>query len=58
VGDDGLRQFKSGLTGKSGTVVKLSGEFDAWTKGYGRHAADFLFFLRDLKDRCAAVLKR
>lgn len=51
VGDQGLRQFKSGFIGKTGSVVCLGGEYETWTRGYGRHATAAMMALRDLRRR-------
>jgi CelD/BcsL family acetyltransferase involved in cellulose biosynthesis len=48
-GDAGLRQFKSGLVGTAGVVVRMPGELDRWTRLPGRLAADCVFALRGLK---------
>lgn len=44
--DQGLRQFKKGLTGKCGTTVVMNGEYDRWTHLPGRLAADVIFGVR------------
>lgn len=45
-GEQGLRQFKKGLVGKSGTVLATKGEYDRWTRPSARVAADLIYSLR------------
>jgi hypothetical protein len=49
--DAGLRQFKKGLAGSVGKVVKLSGEFDYCSDRMSQFVADQAFRLRDLRRR-------
>lgn len=48
--NEGLRQFKKGLTGKRGATVSMR-EFDTWAKPGGRIAGDLIYKLRDAKAR-------
>jgi len=45
----GLRHFKKGMTGKSGRIVVMEGEYDRWTSSLGRLAADAVFGARHLR---------
>jgi hypothetical protein len=48
-GEQGLRQFKKGLVGKSGAVVTMSGEYDHYTHASGRRLGDAIYALRGLQ---------
>jgi hypothetical protein len=48
-GEQGLRQFKKGLVGKQGTVVRLSGEYDCWSRPSARLIGDAIYALRGLQ---------
>ena len=52
-GDRGLEQFKTGLIGRGGTIVQTPGEFDRWSRGSERFAADALFAARTLSQQAA-----
>jgi hypothetical protein len=56
-GEDGLRQFKKGLVGKSGVVLPMLGEFDFWTSRLGRLSGDTVFAARAAR-RTARLLAR
>ncbi len=47
-GDCGLKQFKTGLVGREGSIVEMPGEYDSWNRRSDRMAADALFMLRSL----------
>ena len=54
--DAGLRQFKSGLVGRSGVVVPLPGYFDGYGAVCSRVAAALAFRVRDLRTAWASRL--
>jgi hypothetical protein len=49
--DAGLRQFKKGLAGNAGKVVRFSGEFDFCADRISQFVVDQAFRLRDLRRR-------
>jgi hypothetical protein len=49
--DAGLRQFKKGLAGSAGKVVRFSGEFDYCTDWMSQFVVDQALRLRDLRRR-------
>jgi hypothetical protein len=52
--EQGLRQFKKGLTGKAGKVVVMQGEFDRWTSPAARLMGDAIYGLRAVQRRLRA----
>ncbi len=48
-GEPGLGQFKKGLAGKRGVVVRTNGEYDYWTRPSARLAADVIYGLRSVR---------
>jgi hypothetical protein len=58
VGDDGLRQFKKGLVGKSGVVLSLVGEFDFWTSELNRLSGDAVFAARSARQAVRQLARR
>jgi hypothetical protein len=47
-GEPNLEQFKRGLCGKSGCILKLPGEFDKWSSRRARRSGDLIYRARDL----------
>ncbi|HDO52443.1 MAG TPA: GNAT family N-acetyltransferase [Rhizobiales bacterium] len=54
-GDGGLKQFKTGLAGRRGAIVQMPGEYDRWSRGGDRLAADALFAARALSRQAARL---
>ena len=48
-GEEGLRQFKKGLAGKRGAVVRMNGEYDYWTRTSARLMGDAIYGLRGVR---------
>ena len=48
-GEDGLRQFKIGFVGRTGSVLTMAGEYDYWSTPTARIIADGIYGLRTLK---------
>jgi hypothetical protein len=42
----GLRQFKKGFVGRSGSIVYMEGEYDIWPDYQARFAADAIYLMR------------
>ena len=56
-GEDGLRQFKKGLTGKSGATAALPGEFTLCRDPLSRLLASAILTVRMLKKRFGSLAK-
>jgi len=56
--EPGLRQFKKGLVGKSGVVVAMPGEFDAWTHPVGHMVAEGIYGLRTARNAVQGLFRR
>ena len=56
-GEDGLRQFKKGLTGKSGATAALPGEFTLCRDPLSRLLAAAILTVRVLKKRFGSISK-
>ncbi len=54
-GADGLKQFKTGLIGRHGSVIEMPGEYDKWNNDSDRIAADALFAVRALSKQAAGL---
>ncbi|HZS63994.1 MAG TPA: GNAT family N-acetyltransferase [Xanthobacteraceae bacterium] len=48
-GEHGLRQFKKGLVGKAGTVIRMHGEYDYWTGTSARLVGDIVYGMRGVQ---------
>jgi Acetyltransferase (GNAT) domain len=48
-GEPGLRQFKKGLAGKRGAVVRMNGEYDYWAQSSARLIGDAVYGLRAIQ---------
>jgi hypothetical protein len=57
-GEDGLRQFKKGLVGKSGVVLPMLGEFDSWSSRVGRLAGDAIYAARSARQAARQLARR
>jgi len=56
--DPGLRQFKKGLVGKAGRIVKLPGEFDYCESSTSAFIAMMIYRVRDLRRACRSIADR